>query len=155
MALQRTGRKRRKGGEGMNSLLYLFDRIKDLYLGENYNKDVVDFTNMFVKPLIKIDCIIKRDIADEFYNETSGECPNCAGKLVCFVSDIDYDGICLNITCSECGTSVCMDIKYIYDNMFENAMKGIGGDEAYLNLSNLIHNLIKDSLEEFNKEEGE
>ena len=155
MALQRTWRKRRKGGEGMNSLLYLFGRIKDLYSGENYNKDVVDFTNMFVKPLIKIDCIIKRDIADEFYNETSGECPNCAGKLVCFVSDIDYDGICLNITCSECGTSVCMDIKYIYDNMFENAMKGIGGDEAYLNLSNLIHNLIKDSLEEFNKEEGE
>ena len=139
----------------MNSLLYLFDRIKDLYLGENYNKDVVDFTNMFVNPLIKIDCIIKRDIADEFYNETSGECPNCGGKLVCFVSDIDYDGICLNITCSECGTSVCMDIKYIYDNMFENAMKGIGGDEAYLNLSNLIHNLIKDSLEEFKKEEEE
>lgn len=139
----------------MNSLLYLFDRIKDLYLGENYNKDVVDFINMFVNPLIKIDCIIKRDIADEFYNETSGECPNCGGKLVCFVSDIDYDGICLNITCSECGTSVCMDIKYIYDNMFENAMKGIGGDEAYLNLSNLIHNLIKDSLEEFKKEEEE
>ena len=155
MALQRTGRKRRKGGEGMNSLLYLFGRIKDLYLGENYNKDVVDFINIFVKPLIKIDCIIKRDIADEFYNETSGECPNCAGKLVCFVSDIDYDGICLNITCSECGTSVCMDIKYIYDNMFENAMKGIGGDEAYLNLSNLIHNLIKDSLEEFKKKEEE
>ena len=139
----------------MNSILYLFDRIKDLYSGENYNKDVVDFINMFVNPLIKIDCIIKRDIADEFYNETSDECPNCGGKLVCFVSDIDYDGICLNITCSECGTSVCMDIKYIYDNMFENAMKGIGGDEAYLNLSNLIHNLIKDSLEEFKKEEGE
>ena len=139
----------------MNSLLYLFGRIMDLYSGENYNKDVVDFINMFVNPLIKIDCIIKRDIADEFYNEISSECPNCGGKLVCFVSDIDYDGICLNITCSECGTSVCMDIKYIYDNMFENAMKGIGGDEAYLNLSNLIHNLIKDSLEEFKKEEEE
>ena len=48
-----------------------------------------------------------------------------------------------------------MDIKYNYDNMFENAMKGIGGDEAYLNLSNLIHNLIKDSLEEFKKKEEE
>ena len=48
-----------------------------------------------------------------------------------------------------------MDIKYIYDNMFENAMKGIGGDEAYLNLSNLNHNLIKNSLEEFKKEEKE
>ena len=55
----------------MNSLLYLFGRIKDLYSGENYNKDIVDFINMFVNPLIKIDCIIKRDIADEFYNGES------------------------------------------------------------------------------------
>lgn len=139
----------------MNSLLYLFGRIRDLYSGENYNKDVVDFINMFVNPLIKVDYIIKRDIADEFYNETSGECPNCGGKLACFVSDIDYDGICLNITCSECGTSVCMDIKYVYDNMLENAMKGVGGDDAYENLSTLIRDLIKDSLEEFKKEEEE
>ena len=139
----------------MNSLLYLFGRIRDLYSGENYNKDVVDFINMFVNPLIKVDYIIKRDIADEFYNETSGECPNCGGKLVCSVSDIDYDGICLNITCSECGTSVCMDIKYVYDNMLENAMKGVGGDDAYENLSTLIRDLIKDSLEEFKKEEEE
>ena len=139
----------------MNSLLYLFGRIRDLYSGENYNKDVVDFINMFVNPLIKVDYIIKRDIADEFYNETSGECPNCGGKLVCSVSDIDYDGICLNITCSECGTSVCMDIKYVYDNMLENAMKGVGGDDAYENLSTLIRDLIKDSLEEFKKEQEE
>ena len=139
----------------MNSLLYLFGRIRDLYSGENYNKDVVDFINIFVNPLIKVDYIIKRDIDDEFYNETSGECPNCGGKLVCSVSDIDYDGICLNITCSECGTSVCMDIKYVYDNMLENAMKGVGGDDAYENLSTLIRDLIKDSLEEFKKEEEE
>ena len=33
--------------------------------------------------------------------------------------------------------------------------EGRKGDEAYLNLSNLIHNLIKDSLEEFKKEEEE
>lgn len=68
----------------MNSLLYLFGRIMDLYSGENYNKDVVDFINMFVKPLIQIDYIIKRDITDEFYNETSGECPNCGGKACLF-----------------------------------------------------------------------
>ena len=68
----------------MNSLLYLFDRIRDLYSGENYNKDVVDFINMF-----------------------------------------------------------------------ENAMKGVGGDDAYENLSTLIRDLIKDSLEEFKKEEEE
>ena len=62
----------------------MFGRIKDLYSGENYNKDVVDFINMFVNPLIKIDCIIKRDIADEFYNEISiSSCFNEESKLLC------------------------------------------------------------------------